>query len=341
MPNNDYAIVVGITRYPSLSDLKGPENDAVLFKEWLLDPQGGGLAPENVSMVLTSAHFNPDERDPLQARPTTEQVDAAFGRLVESGVENDGTLGRRLYIFMAGHGFSPDLEEAALLMANAGRLRTGFHIPGRRYANWFRAAAFFKEVVLFMDCCRDDYRRAPYRTPPWVEIRSPQAVDVQYFYAFATRWSRQARERPLSQDGAFQGVFTTALLAALRSSLPDPQGVVTGEGVAAYIYNYLPHLVDKDEYQEPEFIYDKARQFVFARRPAPACTPVCISFSQPDPSLQAEILAHDFSLAASLPSLQPEWDICLPPGRYLLRLVGTETRKVFDVIGTETIHETL
>lgn len=341
MASNDYAIVVGITNYPSLGDLKGPENDALLFRDWLESDQGGAVPHENISTVVSSLHYDPADLDPLRARPTTEQVDEAFGRLVEYGVENDGSLGRRLYIFLAGHGFGPDIEETALLMANAGKLRTGYHIPGRRYANWFRTAAFFDEVVLFMDCCRDDYRRAPFRFPPWVEIRSPRAAEVKYYYGFATRWSRQARERILTDGGQVHGVFTTALIAALNQSIPDSQGQITGSAIANYVYNHLPRLVAQDEYQDPEFHYDKQTEFVFAERAVQGQTPVCITFTNPDPSLSAEILSHDFSLAAALSSLSPTWELTLPVGRYIARIIGTEIRKVFDVIGTEVINETL
>jgi hypothetical protein len=341
MADDDYAIAAGITFYPSLGNLNGPENDAVLFHQWLVDRQGGCLPASNVQLVLSSEHFDPAENDPYKARPTTEEVDAAFGRLVEEGIESGGHLGRRLYIFLAGHGFGPDVEEAALLMANASKLRTGHHVPGRRYANWFRTAAMFDEIVLFMDTCRDDYRRAPLRLPPWVEIRSPQAARVRYFYGFATRWSRKARERILLETGLVNGVFTTALVAALRNSPADPNGQITGSSVASYVYNYLPRLVDEDEYQEPEFDYDKQFDFVFTTRLEPALTRLRLHFTTPDPAHSAEILDHSFQTVASLAPLVPIWEIALPPGRYMVIRSGSGTRKVIDVIGTEVIDETI
>ena len=53
----DYAVVVGIARYPLLAhngfaqDLEGPDNDAHAVREWLVDPDGGRLDPANVRMV--------------------------------------------------------------------------------------------------------------------------------------------------------------------------------------------------------------------------------------------------------------------------------------------------
>jgi uncharacterized caspase-like protein len=37
MACNDYALVVGISKYPALGDLSGPENDARDFRDWLIE----------------------------------------------------------------------------------------------------------------------------------------------------------------------------------------------------------------------------------------------------------------------------------------------------------------
>jgi hypothetical protein len=129
-------------------------------------------------------------------RPTPETVDEAFKRLVRLGRNPDkcGRAGRRLYIFFSGHGSSPDLEpdEAALLMANAARDVPGYHVPGRLYANSLLVEAPFDEIVPLMDCCRDDDSRVARRPPAWVAYPSAKGSTVRKFYAFATRWGRQA-----------------------------------------------------------------------------------------------------------------------------------------------------
>jgi hypothetical protein len=309
----------------------------------LKSSSGGQVPQENITTLISSSYFNLNEFNRLLARPTTEDVNSSFDRLIEQGEtlgSDIGRLGRRLYIYLAGHGFGIDIENTALLMANASRSRTGYHIPGRPYANWFRLSALFKEVVLFMDCCRDDYRRAPLHMPPWVEVRHPDAALVHFFYGFATRWSRKARE-VAGSDGRFRGVFTTALLAALENSEPDAQGRVTGSTVANYIYNYLPHLVPENERQEPEFQFDSRYDFVFTLRNRSPRTPVQISFTDPDPLKKAEVINSAFEVVAHLDSLKPLWRLELEQGRYLACVVDTELRKTFDVIGTEVIYETL
>src|SRR5688572_17736192 len=137
----DCAVVIGISRYPDLGALQGPENDANDFFDWLTTKPFEPLDPVNVEMVLSSKFTG--------RNPQTGDIDSAFDRILAKPPGPNGTIGRRLYIFMAGHGFSPTVDDAALLMANAAKGSTGYHIPGRPYANWFREAFCFEEVVLF------------------------------------------------------------------------------------------------------------------------------------------------------------------------------------------------
>jgi hypothetical protein len=70
--------------------------------------------------------------------------DAAWAEDGAGEAHGDGAVvGRRLYLYFAGHGFAPTDTETALLMANATRTRGGHHIPGRSYAEWFYRAGYF------------------------------------------------------------------------------------------------------------------------------------------------------------------------------------------------------
>jgi hypothetical protein len=50
-----YAVVVGINRYPGLSDLRGARADAGAFADWLERPDGGAVPPANVNFGTASA----------------------------------------------------------------------------------------------------------------------------------------------------------------------------------------------------------------------------------------------------------------------------------------------
>jgi len=342
MNAEDFGIIVGINQYPELGALSGPENDATEFRDWLISPQGGAVPPENVTLITCP---QPPASSVFQAQPTTVQLDSAFERLhVRANEEGrSGVAGRRLYIFLAGHGFAPNLEDAALLMANAGRGRTGHHIPGRPYANWFRLAAYFDEIVLFMDCCRENYRRAPLRLPPWEEEHNDAARDVRYFYGFATEWSRAAREMPQQPDLRVRGHFTTALLAGLRGGACDENGRITGRALKRFILGYLPTLLPADQQQVPTFDFEDTKDIDFGAAQPPA---ISVRITLTGGSVGKELQLQDGrlqSLSGKVQRVQPDlWRTTLSSGLYRVVIPGV-TSKVFEVIGDGSgeVHVTL
>ncbi|MCG3208378.1 MAG: hypothetical protein FOGNACKC_01982 [Anaerolineae bacterium] len=349
MNEDDYAVVVGITKYPEFGNLDGPENDACAFRDWLIKPVeagGGGVAPNHIALILSRDYFKAED-EPLAAKPALYQIELEFDRLIELSSRQGGMLGRRLYVYLAGHGFGPDVEEAALLMANASRRRM-YHIPGRTLARWFRTAAMFQEIVLLMDCCRDDYPRAPIYVPAWPEVRRPAGADVRYFYGFATKWSRKAREKEIAPGGPVQGLFTRSLLAALTQATPDENGFITGAVIEKYVYNYLPTLVDTADYQEPRFDYETMRDIVFvdtaavdkAAAPAWGAPPpnVRVTVSPALVGQPIEILDHHFATVATHTATAEAWSITLADGMYMVRIPGSDKERIIEVIGQEVVN---
>jgi hypothetical protein len=240
----DYAILVGVSHYPGLGDLSGPENDALAFKAWLSSDDGGQVPTAQIKTILSSDF--PAAVTAAGAQPTTEAFKRAVDELHDLGQEREGRAGNRLYLFLAGHGFGPDLDETALMMANAAPWKTGHHIPGLGYANWFRRAGWFSEVVLFMDCCRENFWQARLQPCHLVDINGPEA---RYCYAFATKWSRATRERAVD-GGLVQGLFTTALLAGLSCAGGD-DGRVTPDRLKNFVQRWLER--EAPEADDPDF----------------------------------------------------------------------------------------
>ena len=336
MAANDYAVVVGINHYPGISDLKGAENDARAFRNWLVRKDGGDIPDSYPNLqVILSSDFQPTN-DVDDALPTIIEINKALTRLIRFGIENNGQIGRRLYLFMAGHGFAPDVDESALKMANADYLNPA-HFAGNAYAKWFRSAAFFEEVVLIMDCCRDDYRRAQLSLPPWPIISVP-GVNVRRFYAFATQWSRKARERKDNNTGETRGIFTKAFIAALENAPADGKGHVTGNAVASYVYNDLPKSFPNESYPEPEFNYDHNHDIVFLKRKVPSSIPVKISFSNEDPTGRILILDSTLTPVSGPYTTTGTVSVDLVPSFYKIQRLGSGQTKDFSVVGEEEIH---
>lgn len=264
MPNA--AIVVGIQGYPELPPkLQGPKNDAEAFHAWVTS--AGGVAPADATLILDQV---PPATSSLTAAPTPQAVQSEFDRWEEvARASGNGMAGDRLYIYLSGHGFGASLEDAALLMANATQFRTRHHIPGRLWANYFFAKGYFREVLLFIDCCRERYSTAQLNGPG-VEAPSP-SDGARRFYGFAAKYGKLAVEKPIG--GQMHGVFTATLLDALRGGASDEDGRITGAGLKAYLYENMQSYLSAEDFaddvaREPDLYCDQPEDdFVIATVP--------------------------------------------------------------------------
>ena len=147
----------GINYYPGLRHLEGAVDDSETFLTWTRDI---GCVPKEQITPVRSPQDPPTTL--TGAEPKTEAINEAFQELIRKAAkDNLHRLGRRLYIFCAGHGIvagkdgSPDFREAALLAADAEPLFLGKHVGLRSWAEWFRTRAIFDEILMVADCCRE------------------------------------------------------------------------------------------------------------------------------------------------------------------------------------------
>jgi Caspase domain len=348
------AVVVGIDHYPdaALGALQGAVNDAEEFCTWLQTPAAGGLIATNQAKT-TEIHkivSVADGSGPLDARPMTSDIEVALEYVREKAEyrlsdweQGQGAPYRRLYLFFAGHGIGPDVEQAALLMANAGQGRFGHYVQGRPFANYFRQRASFDEVLLFMDCCRDSY---PFIAPPPLKWDPPQPSGraVNHCYAFATKWSKKSRETMLG--GKQRGFFSAALLEGLKGSAADANGAVAADALESYVTARIPKLVRKGEVQNPEFTYpNKTPMLIADYGPAAAAmllTPVQITVTAPEQASVLRIVDSEFEPASLVQEARPSagvWIFRLPFGVYQVRNDAGRT-KTFEVVGPETVDVT-
>jgi hypothetical protein len=179
---------------------------------------------------------------------------------------------------LAGHGVGPGLDEAGLLSADTSEVTKYF--PGRRYANLFRAKALFQQIVLCMDCCRDEDADLPDPYFPFDKKTAGKlANNVKQCYVFATGFARKSRERDF--DGKVHGVFTHALLEGLKQGAVDGDGRLTGAGLKRYLSREIPKLRSADSDQDPD-IRGIDDDFVFAEGLPPRRCNVTVKLSDPN-----------------------------------------------------------
>jgi hypothetical protein len=243
MPLPDYALVVGISRYPGIEDLSGPENDANEFFSWVTSQDGGGVDPANTKLILSSSF--PPAPATQDERPAQDQIYAFFNWMDNlSQANNQKRLGlhagRRLWMFFSGHGFAPSLEASGVLMANA-TVRQVRCIGAARWADQLYNGGLFDEVLLFQDACRSRIAAAELDALYLVLGDASAMQQRKRFYAFSAKDQKLSKEMPFP-GGKVRGVFTATLMDGLRGAARDP---VTGAINARTLKTYLQDNMSK------------------------------------------------------------------------------------------------
>lgn len=335
MNSDDYAIVVAISAYPAFDPLSSPEIDATKFQEWLVSPQGGQLPPGNIALIRSSQFTAPGPNVDL-AQPKLDDVDNAFKAHVRTAFSKPRhRVGRRLYIIMSGHGItpglsvSPDLDDSALLMANAELVSLGLHIPGHPYAEWFRTAGAFDELVLFMDCCRDAATSTAPRSCPFTPLEGNRNA-VKRFYASATQWGLEAWEDFLEPPPSEhkRSFFSLAVLEALTGGVADGQGRLTGNLLAGYVKQRVNTLRTGSRPQDPQFLYDPQNDIVLIDKVAAVPNNVQISFGV-GLSGEAQLVGPSAQVMNTHLLNASPWSLSLRPGFY--KVVVGQKSQLFEV----------
>jgi len=279
MSASDYAIVVGISDYPLLgadATLKAADKDAAAIRAWLV--KEGSVLDKNIFEFRTEG----------SDQPQAASIRLAFRRLRAIAEEKSRAgmgmkVGRRLYLYLSGHGFSPGHGRGALYSADA-TTYDPLHTYATGWLEWFQDHGYFDEYVLWLDCCMD--RELMVTLEALFLGGGTFSASGPAFVAFAAKRPLKTVERPIAEDnGKLHGIFTWTLLKGLRGGAADPTGAVTSESLRLYLENGLSQYLSADDTNDPDISKrpDVVRSdpgIVFAVHAGVSKTTVTINFPQ-------------------------------------------------------------
>jgi len=275
MNTDHFAVVIGLSSYPDLGDpppsnLRGPENDAAAIAGWLADPNGGGLPPENIQKITST-----DAMSPPSAAPTPSDLNKAFKWLDKLAAKNSPRrVGKRLYLYVSGHGFSSRPGIGCLLTGDAADQEYSANISPSAWLDWLRDASYFNEYVLWMDCCMDRVVLAQPTQPPLLPSLGRNGVG-KAFIVFAAPRPLKAAEKAVEEDkGNVHGVFTWNLIQGLRGAGADQNGLVHSGSLVNWLREAQLAWLDDDDRANPSVAKEPAivaqdPGIVFARNATP------------------------------------------------------------------------
>ena len=340
MASDDFGIVVGINSYPGIGKLDGPEADADDFYAWLTSTDGGDV--QQVKKIVTSDFTSPPPKP-------TDEIARAFDDLQDEAFQPGfpKRLGRRLYVYVAGHGaglpfqHDPERSDAALLLADATK-NNATHVMTKVRALYFLNAGIFDEIAVFMDCCRQTVPLNP-NYPNYINANAIGLLQNQprKFFAFATKWGLKTREK--SFNGVVRGVFTMALMKGLRGAAADTNGTITSNSLRDYLLMSMKDQLDEAELENPAIpkepdVPAQSVNLVFATVGNPLLVKVTINippaFANQDLTLSDGQLAV---VATRSAGTGPTWEVpaLLGKGLYVVDIPGLNLEKTFKLAGDE------
>ncbi|HEV2975105.1 MAG TPA: caspase family protein [Solirubrobacteraceae bacterium] len=320
-----FAVVVGIDRYPSLTnadDLTCARSDAERFHEWLVSPSGGAVPKKNTVLLQDPTRLTtrraayPTQRDINDA---LDQWKAAIGASVSP--QSPAWRRSRIYIYLAGHGYAPPDGVAALLLADAADNQLGYHIEIKRYVDWLVSCALFREVLVFSDCCRRQYDNAAVASPPpFATCNGAGGVEVFAMVGYATRIGEDALEpnEPVDADDA-RGVFTAAILDGLTGGAASESGEVTSASLAGYVRSSVEtRTKGAPAPQKVEFPGDLSQELVVCRAPSAPRRSVTLHFPGSASGVAEIKTSPRFQVVENHVLDGGAWTVGLPDGYYEL-----------------------
>lgn len=348
MNRDHYAIVIGLWDYAGFTDppanLQGPGNDADSVYAWFTDPKGGGLPKENVQLIKST------DAAPPAFKPSRETLEEKAFKWIDKFAKvklaaGEGRkVGQRLYVYMSGHGFSPQVRQGCLLAGNASPEEVSANIGASLWLQWWQDAGYFREYVLLLDCCMNRMLAgvADAARPPLTPITVGEAAGPA-FVAFAAQRPLKAVEVAIPQDqNKFHGIFTWAFLKGLEGAAANALGIVTGRSMANWLRNAVsPWLSetdrsDPDVSKEPEIVTEDSR-IIFARGVAPLLFETTLSFPADAVGKKGRLWSGIAPPRSTEFTVEGKMQHRLPAGLHLVEVPEAGLRQGFEVVRVDTV----
>jgi len=252
-----FALVIGIQNYREFEPLAAAHEDATRFCRWLTDV--AKVPREHIKQVLGESDGTPTNNDILVA-------------LNSLGLRLRRRAGTRLYIYFAGHGIGPKVNEVALLPADAHINALNYQVFGAAMMiDHLFKTRYFSEIVMFLDCCREAQEVTPIGLPYALEPVSdvdPNDPPPRYCVLVGSNMDGRSFERSAASDPQagtnvdfFRGLMTQALLDGLNGAhgAVDPvENAVTTVSLEHYVTQKVATLAKQAGVQQQAVVLIRA-----------------------------------------------------------------------------------
>jgi len=241
--SNSRALIVGINKYSSASNLQYAVEDAEAVGEILKSRFG---FPKNNIKIL------------INKNATLSKIRASYMAFANSDIDNDD----RILFFFAGHGYTQTgrQRQIGFLVPYDGNVNDLSSLIGWDYLTGNAELIPAKHILFVMDACYGGL----------AVTRNLQPGSMRFLKDMLQRYSRQVltagkADEVVSDSGGpipNHSVFTGHLIQGLEGKAATTEGVITANGIMSYVYEKVAN--DPYSRQTPHYgFFDGDGDFIF------------------------------------------------------------------------------
>lgn len=211
---NNWAIAIGVDYYPADEawTLQGAVRDALAMRDWLLNPNGGNVLPQNLTLLLS-----PSPSAPALSVQFTPATYVSIVSAINDLLNKSHGIGDRVFLYFSGHGLSISDDftvQQGILASDFGLEISTFSLTVKSLFDLFQRT-HFEQQYFFIDACRNiPVKGKRLGEFPNNNNRDPIIPPPPQFVMYATQPCVQAME--VGYPGDESGAFTSALLNGLK-----------------------------------------------------------------------------------------------------------------------------
>lgn len=204
----EYAVVVGIDHYLQ-KPLAGAVKDAQHFADWLVQKKLISDPTKNLRLLVSD-----DANDIASGM----EIDRAIEEIISDARTHQEK--NRLYFYFSGHGMGITFDNTALCLRS---WPAWFHhcLSGADYKSWFINNGAFDEILIFLDCCRENdvtcKPKSP--SPEWQYKTGDRVPDI--LICNSTLYGKLSYEIATDSNQK-RGAFTSFLIDSLNGDAAQP-----------------------------------------------------------------------------------------------------------------------
>ena len=323
----EYAVVIGIDHYKQ-KPLAGAVKDAKAFADWLVEKK-------LISNPVNNLKFMASEE--VNDIASGMEIDRAIEEIIADARKQPQTEKNRLYFYFSGHGMGITFDNTALCLRS---WPAWFHhcLSGADYKSWFINNGAFDEILIFLDCCRENdvtcKPKSP--SPEWQYKMGDRVPDI--LICNSTLFGKLSYEISVDSNQK-RGAFTSFLIDSLNGgAAPPSKSTITALDLKNHVNTHFESYAQRNNKDQKGDVYTigQGGDNIVICEVQGLTEPYNYEFTFTR-TTKIQLIYPDLKQVEKNVTTGQKWKVMLDRGLHLIKDLQTEEQKTIFNYSNETV----